>query len=64
MGSKNYKTRELSCFNAYDIRGELGNNFDEDCCYRIGVAFSCVIKAKTVVVGHDARLSSPQLARC
>ena len=63
MDYKNYKARELSCFNAYDIRGELGNNFDEDCCYRVGVAFSYVMKAKIVVVGHDARLSSPQLAR-
>ena len=50
------------CFKAYDIRGELGKNIDGPVCYRIGRAFAKVLKTKTVVLGFDARLSSPELA--
>ena len=32
--------KELSCFKAYDVRGELGVNFDSDICYVIGCAFA------------------------
>lgn len=53
---------KLSCFNAYDVRGKLDTDFNQDICYRIGLAFSKVMKASTVVVGHDARLSSPNFA--
>ena len=30
----------ISSFKAYDIRGELGKNLDEDIAYRIGRAFA------------------------
>ena len=53
----------LSCFKAYDVRGELGVNFDGDICYRIGRAFAQSLQAKRVVVGRDARKSSPELAQ-
>ena len=39
---------ELSCFKAYDIRGEIGVNIDEDMAYRIGRATAQHLKAKTV----------------
>ena len=55
-------TKILTCFKAYDVRGELGVNFDAEICYRIGRAFACTLGAKTVVVGRDARATSPELA--
>lgn len=51
----------LSCFKAYDIRGRLGENLDADIARRIGVGFASVMEPGTVVVGHDARASSPEL---
>ena len=53
----------LECFKAYDVRGKLGKEFDEDIAYRIGRATAQSQKAKTVVVGFDARATSPDLAR-
>ncbi|MBK4214443.1 phosphomannomutase [Paracoccus caeni] len=54
--------REITCFKAYDVRGELGKNLDADVAYRIGRAFAQVRQAKTVVVGRDSRETSPELA--
>lgn len=54
--------REITCFKAYDVRGELGVNLDPDVAYRIGRAFAEARSAKRVVVGRDSRASSPELA--
>ncbi|WP_076408041.1 phosphomannomutase [Shewanella sp. UCD-KL12] len=51
----------LTCFKAYDIRGKLGAELNEEIAYRIGRAFAEVINADTVVVGGDCRLSSEGL---
>lgn len=51
----------LTCFKAYDIRGKLGEELNEDVAYRIGRAFSKHTKAKKVVVGGDIRLTSEEL---
>lgn len=48
----------LTCFKAYDIRGKLGEELNEDIAYRIGRAFALFLKPKTVVVGGDVRLTS------
>ena len=53
----------LPCFKAYDIRGKLGEDMNENIAYRIGRATVQVLKAKTVVLGFDARATSPILAR-
>ncbi len=53
---------ELSCFKAYDIRGEVGINIDEGIVYRIGQALSQHFAAKSVVIGYDARETSPSFA--
>ena len=53
----------LTCFKAYDIRGRLGIDLDENITYRIGVAFAVVLEAKTVVLGRDVRASSEELAK-
>ena len=51
----------LTCFKAYDIRGELGKELNEDIAYRIGRAYGQYLSPKTVVVGGDARLTSEPL---
>lgn len=48
----------LSCFKAYDIRGQLGQQLNRDIAYRIGYAFAQHLDAKAVAVGGDIRLSS------
>ncbi len=52
---------QLSCFKAYDIRGELEVELDDDVAYRVGRAFARTLKLKTVVVGGDARATSEGL---
>lgn len=49
-------------FKAYDIRGLVGDQLDASLARSIGGAFVSVIGAPTVVVGHDMRPSSPELA--
>ena len=53
---------ELSCFKAYDIRGEINVTIDANIVYRIGRAVSQHFKAKTIIVGYDARETSPTFA--
>ena len=53
---------ELSCFKAYDIRGEIGVNIDENIAYRIGRTVVQHFGAKSVVIGFDARETSPAFA--
>ena len=50
---------ELTCFKAYDIRGEIGVNIDEGIAYRIGRAVAQHFSAKSLVIGFDARETSP-----
>ncbi|MFP1962590.1 phosphomannomutase CpsG [Lonsdalea quercina] len=51
----------LTCFKAYDIRGELGPELNEDIAYRIGRAYGEFLKPKTIAVGGDVRLTSETL---
>ena len=51
----------FNCFKAYDIRGRLGDELDEDVAYRIGRAYARYLNARAVVVGGDVRLSSEGL---
>ena len=48
----------ISCFKAYDVRGRIPDQLNEDIAYRIGRAYADVIQPGTVVVGHDIRLTS------
>jgi phosphomannomutase len=52
---------DLTCFKAYDIRGQLGTELNEDIAYRIGRAFAEFLKPKNVVLGGDVRLTSEEL---
>ncbi len=50
--------QELTCFKAYDVRGRVPDQLNEDIARRIGRAYADVVKPRQVVVGHDIRLSS------
>lgn len=52
----------LDCFKAYDIRGRVGDTLTADLAHRIGAGVVAVLGARTVVLGQDARASSPGLA--
>jgi phosphomannomutase len=49
-------------FKAYDVRGTVPDQVDEELARRTGAAFVPLTGAATVVVGHDMRPSSPALA--
>jgi phosphomannomutase len=49
-------------FKAYDVRGVVPDELDEDVVRRIGSAFARWAGAPRVAVGRDCRLSSPDLA--
>ena len=52
---------KLTCFKAYDIRGKLGTELNEEIAYKVGRAYGQIYQPKTVVVGCDMRLSSEGL---
>ncbi|MGZ8258358.1 MAG: phosphomannomutase CpsG [Methylotenera sp.] len=54
-------SKKLSCFKAYDIRGKLGDELNEDIAYRIGRAYAVYLQPKSVVIGADIRHSSESL---
>ncbi len=49
-------------FKAYDVRGVVPAELDEDAARRIGFAFARFVDADRIVVGRDVRTSSPILA--
>jgi phosphomannomutase len=68
-----YPNKAITSFKAYDIRGELGVNLDEDIAYRIGRAFAQILLqqradhdaneelTRAIVIGCDIRDSSESL---
>lgn len=55
---------ELSkkAFKAYDIRGIVPGEVNAELAYRVGRVFAAMFAAETAVVGHDIRLTGPELA--
>ena len=51
----------LPCFKAYDIRGRVPDELDAPLARRIGAGTAALLGPGPVVVGHDIRLSSPEL---
>ena len=51
----------FACFKAYDIRGQVPNDLNPELAYRVGRAFADETGSKSVCVGHDIRLSGPDL---
>jgi len=54
---------ELNCFKAYDIRGKVPEELDEEVVYHIGRAYSRHFTPKSMAIGHDIRLSGPALSK-
>ena len=56
---------KLTCFKAYDIRGRMPDELNEDIAWRIGRATADFLDARakpqTMIVGGDIRLSTPAL---
>ena len=49
---------KIAGFKAYDIRGKVPSELNDELAYKIGRAYSKLIKAKKIVVGYDIRKSS------
>ena len=54
--------RKLTSFKAYDIRGRIGIDIDEDVAYRVGRAVAQHLAVRSIVVGYDARSTSAEYA--
>jgi len=58
---------QLTCFKAYDVRGRIPDELNEEIAYRIGRAYAqflkTKLKSKQVVVGYDIRLTSFDMSR-
>ncbi len=53
--------KKITCFKAYDVRGRVPEELDDDIAYRIGRGYAAFVKPRTVAVGRDIRSSSPGL---
>jgi phosphomannomutase len=52
-----------SAFKAYDVRGVVPDELDAEGAYRLGGAYVAAFEPSTIAVGHDMRLTSPELAQ-
>lgn len=48
-------------FKAYDIRGIYNQDFNGQDVYKIGYFLPGLLQAETVLIGHDVRVSSPEI---
>jgi phosphomannomutase len=48
---------------AYDVRGKIPDDFDEQIALRIALAFTRHCRVRTMVLGQDMRLTSPLIAQ-
>ena len=56
-------SNSLDCFKAYDVRGRIPDQLNEDIAFRIGRAYATYLKPKRVVVGYDIRLTSKSICQ-
>jgi phosphomannomutase len=52
---------KITSFKAYDVRGRVPEDLDPEVTYRIARAYAGFVAPQRVAVGHDIRLSSPEL---
>src|ERR1035441_9197858 len=52
----------LTAFKAYDLRGKVPSELNPEMAYKIGKAYVKLLKAETIVVGHDVRKSSEAIS--
>jgi phosphomannomutase len=53
----------LPCFKAYDIRGRVPDELNDDIVYDLGRAYAAHFAPSRVAVGRDIRLTSPGLSQ-
>lgn len=56
------EVEQLTAFKAYDIRGRVPDELNDDIAYRLGRAYADEFSPLTVIVGRDVRLESPSLS--
>ena len=54
---------QINCFKAYDVRGRIPDELNEDVAMRIGRAYAAIIRPGNVIVGRDIRLTSEAIAQ-
>jgi phosphomannomutase len=54
--------KSISCFKAYDLRGRIPSELNDDVAYRVARGYAQFLTPRRVVVGRDIRLSSTELA--
>ncbi len=53
---------KINCFKAYDIRGKVPDELNEDLAYKIGRSYASYLKAKKLITGYDVRKSSAAIS--
>lgn len=51
----------MRCFKAYDIRGRIPDELNEDIAWRIGRSLAEYLSPEKIIIGGDIRLSTPAL---
>jgi phosphomannomutase len=54
--------KAMRCFKAYDIRGRIPDELNEEIAYKIGRAYATLLSPSKVCIGRDVRLSSETIA--
>jgi len=49
------------CFKAYDVRGKIPDQLNRELALQIARTYAAVYEPRAIVLGHDIRLSSPEL---
>jgi phosphomannomutase/phosphoglucomutase len=57
------KKEKLNCFKAYDIRGKVPSELNAEIAYKIGIAYAKKFHPKSIIIGYDGRLESPEIAK-
>lgn len=52
----------IPSFKAYDIRGKVPSELNEDLAYKTGFAFAGMLNCKSIVIGRDVRKSSGSIS--
>ncbi|MEP6549431.1 MAG: phosphomannomutase, partial [Gammaproteobacteria bacterium] len=53
--------KSITCFKAYDLRGRIPVELNDDVAYRVARGYAQFLNPKRIVVGRDIRLSSAGL---
>ena len=51
----------MGAFHAYDIRGIYNKDFDKETVYKVGFFLKELLNVEKVLIGRDARVSSPEI---